>query len=453
MILRALDLLRMLFWGLINFQYSLIDSLFEMMQAINSYNIIDSIAENPVFVNFHRGIFAIAVALLGLFAIWRFVMKLLEPEEGMPTQKIIKEIIICTLLVLLSTMMFREVSTFAIRISGYTASVFSSENTTLGNSMLVLYVRHSDGYLASDDFRGSNIPELINSGEFTAGQRYNDKFVTNSRWIRPDERDYIYTINWIMAILVGGIFLWALFFSAMNLAKRQIEFLFLFVISPIVFATAIGNKERRSAVIEQLVSLTLQGAVIMLIISLTALIMGAIVNTTFFDNNLQDALVKSIMFIGCAGFLMTGSTVVNRFIGQNVASNSGREAFMSVLPFAKFASKATAVTTLAGAGATLMGASGLTKVAGKMGGNALQQSVGSKISSYGSSYKADNPTGIKAKIGDTIASFGKRVGSASPSKSLSRTGVGLEKLALNTALPQTRFMNIGSNRYSKDGDE
>lgn len=72
----------------------------------------------------------------------------------------------------------------------------------------------------------------------------------------------------------------------MMLARRQIEFLFLFLISPIVFATSIGNKQRRSAVIEQLVSLIFQALVVMIIISITVLVMMAINNTTFFENSI-----------------------------------------------------------------------------------------------------------------------------------------------------------------------
>ena len=58
---------------------------------------------------------------------------------------------------------------------------------------------------------------------------YKDKFVTDAHFILPDEKEYKYDINWIMAIIVGGFFLYALFFSGMMLARRQIEFLFLFV--------------------------------------------------------------------------------------------------------------------------------------------------------------------------------------------------------------------------------
>ena len=99
---------------------------------------------------------------------------------------------------------------------------------------------------------------------------------------------YKYEIDWLLSIIVGGFFLYSLFFCGMMLARRQIEFLFLFVISPIVFATSIGNKERRQAVVQQLVSLMLQGAVIMLIISLTAIVMGQINETTFFSNSFKD---------------------------------------------------------------------------------------------------------------------------------------------------------------------
>ena len=49
-------------------------------------------------------------------------------------------------------------------------------------------------------------------------------------------------------------------------------------------------------------------------------------STTFFSNsNFKDMALKSLMFVGCGTFLLTGSQVVNRFIGSNVSANSGRE--------------------------------------------------------------------------------------------------------------------------------
>lgn len=45
MLNKALDLLRVLGWGVIDFIYSLIDSLFEIIKELNSFNIIDSLAK------------------------------------------------------------------------------------------------------------------------------------------------------------------------------------------------------------------------------------------------------------------------------------------------------------------------------------------------------------------------------------------------------------------------
>ena len=99
---------------------------------------------------------------------------------------------------------------------------------------------YSDCYKASDEFKKENISDNIKNSNFTKKRMFNDKYVTSKKWILPDEKDYKYNINWIMTIIVGGFFLYALFFSGMMLARRQIEFLFLFLISPIVFATSFG---------------------------------------------------------------------------------------------------------------------------------------------------------------------------------------------------------------------
>mgnify|MGYP007107915684 CR=1 FL=1 len=61
MLLKALDLLRRLGWGIINFIYNLIDTLFDVLKSLNAYNIIDSVADNSLFSNFHKGIIAIAI--------------------------------------------------------------------------------------------------------------------------------------------------------------------------------------------------------------------------------------------------------------------------------------------------------------------------------------------------------------------------------------------------------
>ena len=53
---------------------------------------------------------------------------------------------------------------------------------------------------------------------------------------------------------------------------------------------------------------------------------------------------KSLLYLGCATFILTGSQVINRFIGANVSAASGREQLMSLMGYGK----------MAGIGATLV---------------------------------------------------------------------------------------------------
>ena len=391
MLLKALDLLRTLGWGIIHFIYSLIDSLFDILRGLNAFDIINSVSGDNNFITFQKSIIAIAVTLLGLFAITRFAKKIIDPDESMSSEGIVKEIIKCGILIIMSTFLFVQASTFSIKLAGFTSNIFSSGGTTLSASMETMFIDYSDGYKDSDEFKGEDIAKNIKNGNFDGKKMYNDKYVTSSRWILPDEKDYKYSINWIMAIIVGGFFLYSLFFCGMMLAKRQIEFLFLFVISPIVFATSIGNKERRNAVVQQLVSLMLQGAVIMLIISLTAIVMGQINETTFFSNAFKDIVIKSIMYIGCGSFLLTGSQVVNRFIGGNVSANSGREQLMAMMGFGQAMGGIATTGGLAAAGAGLMGAGAIVKGTSKVGGvgNSALGKVGQAVSNFGSKIGGD----------------------------------------------------------------
>ncbi len=400
MLLKALDLLRTLGWGIIHFIYSLIDSLFDILKGLNAFDIINSVSGDNNFVTFQKSVIAIAVTLLGLFAVTRFAKKIIDPDESMSSEGIVKEIIKCGILIIMSTFLFVQASTFSIKLAGFTSNIFSSGGTTLSASMETMFIDYSDGYKDSDEFKGEDIAKNVKNGNFDGKKMYNDKYVTSSRWILPDEKDYKYSINWIMAIIVGGFFLYSLFFCGMMLARRQIEFLFLFVISPIVFATSIGNKERRQAVVQQLVSLMLQGAVIMLIISLTAIVMGQINETTFFSNSFKDIVIKSIMYIGCGSFLLTGSQVVNRFIGGNVSANSGREQLMAMMGFGQAMGEIATTGGLAAAGAGLMGAGAIVKGTSKVGGvgNSALGKVGQAVSNFGSKIGGYESGGIGANL-------------------------------------------------------
>lgn len=448
--LSALDLLRRIGWAIVDFIYGLIDTIFNILKELNLYDIVDSVANNTMFSNFHTGIIAIAITLLALFIIWRFVMKILEPDEGLSTQQIVMETFKCGLLVIMSVFLFTQANNFSAKLSGYTSSIFSNNNITISDTMLGMYVNHSDGYKESDEFKNENIEANLKNDNFTKKRMYNDKYVTSSRWILPDKKEYKYDINWIMAVIVGGFFLYALFFSGMMLARRQIEFLFLFLISPIIFATSIGNKQRRSAVIEQLVSLMLQGAVVMLIISITIIVMQSINATTFFDNStVKDMILKSLMFIGCGTFLLTGSQVINRFIGANVSANSGREQLMSLMSYGHAFSSATHIGGSAITGASAFGLGVATSAVGKVGGNKLINKVGNAIQKFGSKINNGGTTSnpIKSGIGNTIERFGGKVKNSTPSnlgKSMRRYGRDNMGEAVSSIMPQR---NMYRRRY------
>ncbi len=448
--LSALDLLRRIGWAIVDFIYGLIDTIFNILKELNLYDIVDSVANNTMFSNFHTGIIAIAITLLALFIIWRFVMKILEPDEGLSTQQIVMETFKCGLLVIMSVFLFTQANSFSAKLSGYTSSIFSNNNITISDTMLGMYVNHSDGYKESDEFKNENIEANLKNDNFTKKRMYNDKYVTSSRWILPDKKEYKYDINWIMAVIVGGFFLYALFFSGMMLARRQIEFLFLFLISPIIFATSIGNKQRRSAVIEQLVSLMLQGAVVMLIISITIIVMQSINATTFFDNStVKDMILKSLMFIGCGTFLLTGSQVINRFIGANVSANSGREQLMSLMSYGHAFSSATHIGGSAITGASAFGLGVATSAVGKVGGNKLINKVGNAIQKFGSKINNGGTTSnpIKSGIGNTIERFGGKVKNSTPSnlgKSMRRYGRDNMGEAVSSIMPQR---NMYRRRY------
>lgn len=452
MLLKALDFIRTIGWGIISFIYNLIDVLFDILKELNAYNIIDSLAGNSMFSKFHKGILAISVTLLGLFALYKFIMKIIEPDDGLPSSKLVTEIVKSTLFVLLSVFLFAQVSTLSIKLSGFTASIFSNNNVTISDNMLTMFVDYSKQYKLSDEFKKEDYKSKIKNDDFTNAKMYNDKFTTNDKWILKDEKDYKYSINWILSIIVGGFFLYALFFSGMMLARRQLEFLFLFVISPIVFATSIGNKQRRSAVIEQLVSLMLQGAVVMLIISLTALVTKEIGATTFFsDNTFKDIVIKSLLYIGAGTFLLTGSQVINRFIGSNVSVNSGREQLMSLIGAGQTMNIISSTGVAAGVGASMVGLGTASQALGSVGGNKAVSSVGETISNFGKSIsnKSNGQNTALNKIGSLISKTGNTIGNinlSSLGKDLRKSGFNNVKNSLNQVIPQT---SINRNRYKE----
>ena len=107
----------------------------------------------------------------------------------------------------------------------------------------------------------------------------------------------------------------------------------------------------------------------------------------------KDMVIKSILYIGCGSFLLTGSHTVNRFIGGNVSANSGREQLMAMMGFGQAMGGVASTGGLAVAGAGLMGAGALAK-----GGDV----VGSKVGKAGNS--------ALGKVGQAVSNFGSKMG-------------------------------------------
>ena len=288
----------------------------------------------------------------------------------------------------------------------------SSTDSKMSDTMLTMFISYRGGYKNSDKFdEDKSIEQLITSGSFNDDELYLSKYVTKSRVILSDEKDYKFGVNWIMAILCGGFFLYSLFFAEIMLGRRQIEFLF--VIAPIVFATSVGNKQRRGAVIEQLVSLALQSAVVMLIVSLTIMVMQEIGATTFFSNTFMNITTKSLLYLGCATFILTGSQVINRFIGANVSAASGREQLMSLMGYGKMAG----IGATLGAGATIGGgllATGALMKGGKVAGSQVLSQAGMALGVMGTTDSGEPQSRMQkfaTTMGSKMYTAGQRMGS------------------------------------------
>ena len=413
MMTKVFDLLRSLGWYLIKFIYDLMDALLSIIKKLNAFDIINSLSNNKTFRTFYSGVMAIAITLFALVIAWRFINKILDPDEETSIKNIMTEIAKCGALIMLSTFMFVQVSNFSIKLANYTGNIFeTSTNSTMSKTMLTMFISYKDSYKNSDKFKeDKTIKELVNDDSFDKDELYLDKYVTKSRIILSDKKDYKYEINWLMAIICGGFFLYSLFFAGIMLGRRQIEFLFLFCISPIVFATSVCNKQRRGAVIEQLVSLALQSAVVMVIVSLSVMVMQEVNVTTFFKNNFMDLTTKALLYIGCATFILTGSQVINRFIGSNVSANSGREQLMSLMGYGKMAGIGATMGAGALAGGGLL-AAGKTMKSGEGKTSAFVQKAGERINSLGvPKSPGQSPTRmqkIATSVGTKMMKIGQR---------------------------------------------
>ena len=206
------------------------------------------------------------------------------------------------------------------------------ENVKSLKEILSGYATIPDTVKTVEDFN-----TLIRNGSLTATSVVDSgAFSSTCQIYKPgiwnDGEDYFFNYNWVFGVLIGAIFLFAIGFSVIMLGRRQLELAFLMLIAPLVFATSVGRKEQRSALYQQLVSLVLQAGALLLLIGLTSIMFNAIQNSS--DINKLPYFTKlvsqSVLYLGCAMMLLTGSTTLNRFIGENVSANSGRDMMLAM---------------------------------------------------------------------------------------------------------------------------
>lgn len=411
MMLKVFDFVRSALWYVVDFIYGLIDNLFIIIKKLNAIDIVNTMSNNVIFSKFYKGIFVISITLLSLYIIWKLINKIFNQDDEISVNMIISDSIKCVVMILMSTFLFSQVSIFSIKLSNYTGNIFdNTTNATMSSNMLTMFITYKEGYVNSNYFDEQNsISELVDNGNFNKDDRYLEKYISKNKLIF-DEKDYKYNINWILAILCGGFFLYSLFFASIMLGRRQIEFLFLFMISPIVFSMSVCNKQRRGTVIEQLVSLLLQSSVVMLIVNLAIMVMQQVSSTTFFTNPFQNIIIKVLLYLGCSTFILTGSQIVNKFIGANISASNGREQLMSLMGYGRILKTGASMTGTTAIATGALATGSTMKTASYLKNKTLTN-VGASLNSYGNSSATDKQTRmqkISSSLGNKMFYYGQK---------------------------------------------
>lgn len=361
----VLDILRGLGMGIINIVFKTIDVLYDVAHSINSLNFIEMLknVDNSPFTKIFNAFFILAFALLFLFAVWKLTFRILDADSNeQPLFELVKEIVKCGFLIFSVYLIFSTTINLGINLSNAIYNNFNISNFTIGDKMKTSYLSINeacykvsggdkvdaknvkdlkdklDGYSNTSSANTmADFEKLIRNDTITASNVSDSgAFSFRCNIYKPgiwnDSEDYAFNYNFLFGIIIGAIFLFAVGFSVLMLGKRQLELAFLMVISPLVIATSVGRKEQRSALYQQLASLVLQAGAIMLLIGLTSIMFNAIQNSADINklNYFTKVVAQSVLYLGCAMMLMTGCTSLNRFIGENVSANSGRDMMMAM---------------------------------------------------------------------------------------------------------------------------
>lgn len=413
----VLDILRSIGMGLINIIFDTIDVLYNVAHKINSLNFIQMLEniENSPFTKIFNAFFILAFAVLFLFSVWKITFRIFDADENQEQTlfSLIKEIAKCGCLIFLVSLIFNQGISLGIGLSNAIYNNFTTSNSTIGDNMKSSYLTvnencyynsgnedyHKDmdkvdeenvnklkeqlsGYVSipSSVDTVEDFNSLIRNGKLTATNitdsgAFSSTCQIYKAGIWNDGEDYFFNYNWVFGILIGVIFLFAIGFSVIMLGRRQLEIAFLMLIAPLVFATSVGRREQRSALYQQLVSLVLQAGALLLLIGLTSIMFNAIQNSSDINSlpYFTKIVAQSVLYLGCAMMLLTGSTTLNRFIGENVSANSGRDMMLAMRGM---------FGGIVGAGALGVGAiksaKGITKGAIRSGKGIAQVSSGLK---------------------------------------------------------------------------
>ena len=361
----VLDILRGLGMGIVNIIFKTIDVLYDVAHSINSLNFIEMLknVDNSPFTKIFNAFFILAFALLFLFSVWKLTFRILDADSNeQPLFDLVKEIVKCGFLIFSVYLIFNTTINLGIGLSNAIYNNFNANNSTIGDKMKTAYLSINEscykvdggdkvdsknvkdlqdklsGYADTSSAKTmKDFEKLIRNDTITASDVSDSgAFSFRCNIYKPgiwnDSEDYAFNYNFLFGIVIGAIFLFAVGFSVLMLGRRQLELAFLMVISPLVIATSVGRKEQRSALYQQLASLVLQAGAIMLLIGLTSIMFNAIQNSADINklNYFTKIVAQSVLYLGCAMMLMTGCTSLNRFIGDNVSANSGRDMMMAM---------------------------------------------------------------------------------------------------------------------------
>ena len=361
----VLDILRGLGMGIVNIIFKTIDVLYDVAHSINSLNFIEMLknVDNSPFTKIFNAFFILAFALLFLFSVWKLTFRILDADSNeQPLFELVKEIVKCGFLIFSVYLIFNTTINLGIGLSNAIYNNFNANNSTIGDKMKTAYLSINESCYkvdGGDKVDSKNVKDLqdklsgysntssaktmkdfeklirndtITASDVSDSGAFSFRCNIYKPGIWNDSEDYAFNYNFLFGIVIGAIFLFAVGFSVLMLGRRQLELAFLMVISPLVIATSVGRREQRSALYQQLASLVLQAGAIMLLIGLTSIMFNAIQNSADINklNYFTKIVAQSVLYLGCAMMLMTGCTSLNRFIGDNVSANSGRDMMMAM---------------------------------------------------------------------------------------------------------------------------